>query len=249
MRLRWPWSRSDWAWSARSCCVSPPSCWTPGFVERATRKRPRPCRARRCSPFSRRSALGPSPSSPGAAAVSLAQPRASGCISSSPRETRGSSGAQQKEMRKVLPKATFNCPLIHANNCFRKISGLQLAYKRWEKKVFRHLMCLWWPILCWESVLSVQVQFTSVQSPTFTHMLHAHCPVHLRTACFWKMTSLATHPKHNYKSLVVLFHLINNNQWKIVPFVCVALMQPNLSKHTKKIWQMSYDNKWDWVKF
>lgn len=179
MRPRWPWSRSDWAWSARSCCVSPPSCWTPGFVERATRKRPRPWRARRCSPFSRRSAPGPSPSSPGAAAVSLAQPRASGCTSSSPRETQSSSGAQQKEMRKLLPKATLNCQLIYPNNW---ISGLQLFffYKRWGKR---------------ESVLSVQVQFTSVQSPTFTHMLHAHCAVSvtLRTACFWKMTSLATH--------------------------------------------------------
>lgn len=142
MRPRWPWSRSDWAWSARSCCVSSPSCWTPGFVERATRKRPRPWRARRCSPFSRRSALGPSPSSPGAAAVSLAQPRASGCTSSSPRETQSSSGAQQKEMRKLLPKATLNCQLIYPNNW---ISDLLLFFlQAVGKKSFRkpHVLIL-----------------------------------------------------------------------------------------------------------
>lgn len=138
MRPRWPWSRSDWAWSARSCCVSPPSCWTPGFVERATRKRPRPWRARRCSPFSRRSALGPSPSSPGAAAVSLAQPRASGCTSSSPRETQSSSGAQQKEMRKLLPKATLNCQLIYPNNW---ISDLLLFFTSGREKKFSETSC------------------------------------------------------------------------------------------------------------
>lgn len=99
-RPRCSWSHSDWAWSARSCCVSRASCWTPGFAERAAQKRRRPCCARRRSPCSRRFARGPSPpSSLGTAAVSFARPLASARIFSPPEETQSSLGTQQKEKK------------------------------------------------------------------------------------------------------------------------------------------------------
>lgn len=136
VRLCPSWLRCDWAWSAHSCCVSRPSCWMPGCVERATQTCRRPCCARRRSPF----APGPSLSSLAAAAL-FAQPPASGCIASSPTETRSSSGRRQKEVRRVPPKALLNCQWIYPNTCFGKVSDFQLASNRW-RKVFGHLICL-----------------------------------------------------------------------------------------------------------
>lgn len=49
----------------------------------------------------------------------------------------------------------------------------------------------------WVCGASPQVQFILVQSPTLAQMLHLHCSISIRTACYSMMNwALAIHPEH-----------------------------------------------------